>query len=71
MLTPSWARLCSFENRTLKGRLSWTRGVTGWKTLGEVDWGRILLQQLELLPVQKKLHQVRCSVGRGSTAGSL
>ena len=26
--------------------------------MGEVDWGRMLLQRLELLPVQKKLHQV-------------
>lgn len=71
MLTPSGARLCSFENRTLKGRLSWTPGVTGWKTLGEVDRGSMLLERLELLPVQKKLHQVLHSVGCGSTAGSL
>lgn len=39
--------------------------------MGEVDWGRMLLQRLELLPVQKKLHQVLRSVGHESTAGSL
>ena len=77
VLAPSGTRLRSFEhkspvqNTTLKDRLSRTPGVAGWKALGEVDWGRMLLRWLELLLVQKKFHQVLHSVGHESTAGSL